>query len=103
MARRPESKPEGTAAATQQEGNGAGGLQWPGTARAGMHGPVPAGACMQGGRDDGSQQHMGAAQDRSREGQRPAAWAHRGKKGRGLGPAAAWLAARKKTTGAVLI
>ena len=39
---------------------------------------------------------LGAAQDRSREGQRPAAWAHRGKKGRGLGPAAAWLAARKK-------
>ena len=43
--------------------NRAGGLQWPGTARAGTHGPVPAGACMQGGRDDGSQQHIGAAQE----------------------------------------
>ena len=58
MARRPESKPEGTAAATQQEGNGAGGCS--GLARRAQGHTVlcrQVHACKAAGRDDGSQQH----------------------------------------------
>ena len=115
----------------QQIGHAAGrkrrrGLEWPGTARAGTHGPVPAGACMQGGRDDGSQQHTaGNRRPGGSTGQefsvllpgrtggssglqvRSTCACTQGKGGarsggnggRGLGPAAAWLAARKKQQG----
>ena len=65
MNRDGRNRNRGTAAATQQEGTAQGGCS--GLARrAGTHGPVPAGACMQGGRQ--------GRWERAAHGREQAAW-----------------------------